>query len=224
MSFTEVVAARGDLNTLDQLTAATTSKRSRGWNKLNLVGQRFGRWVVLAEGGRTPRGQVRWRCRCDCGVEKDVDGGSLRNGKSTSCGCYRSEICQKCGQWDRGIPLGTSAKKFRFNAYRCGAKKRGLVFEISFDDFVRLIEQPCHYCGRVWSCKVILPLDYTDRSPYLCNGIDRIDNSLGYTTDNCIPCCRFCNTAKHDRTQQEFIADCVAVAEKANVAWEPDWL
>ena len=30
------------------------------------------------------------------------------------------------------------------------------------------------------------------------NGVDRYDNSVGYTIDNTRPCCKFCNSAKWD--------------------------
>lgn len=32
--------------------------------------------------------------------------------------------------------------------YREGACKRGLPFELDFDTFVNLCEQPCYYCGE----------------------------------------------------------------------------
>ena len=35
---------------------------------------------------------------------------------------------------------------------------------------------------------------------YLYNGIDRIDNKLGYIKGNMTPCCKICNHAKHDLT------------------------
>lgn len=59
-------------------------------------GDRFGRWMVLRPG--SPRGKNRirtWRVRCDCGTERDVDGPSLRTGKSTSCGCYQREVVSR---------------------------------------------------------------------------------------------------------------------------------
>lgn len=36
------------------------------------------------------------------------------------------------------------------------------------------------------------------------NGIDRQDNSIGYKTENCVPCCKFCNLAKSKFTIKEF--------------------
>ena len=58
--------------------------------KVDLTGQRFGKLVVLGEAGRYNDRSVLWNCRCDCGEQKDVGGRSLRSGKSTSCGCSKS--------------------------------------------------------------------------------------------------------------------------------------
>ena len=56
--------------------------------KIDLTGQRFGMWTVLCEGEKRGKsGSVFWTCVCDCGTRKDISGGSLRRGESTSCGC-----------------------------------------------------------------------------------------------------------------------------------------
>ncbi len=62
--------------------------------KEDLTGQRFGRWVALypVEKGKA---KYYWHCKCDCGNEKDVLTSSLKNGKSTSCGCFRKEYLHK---------------------------------------------------------------------------------------------------------------------------------
>ena len=36
------------------------------------------------------------------------------------------------------------------------------------------------------------------------NGIDRIDSNIGYTVNNCVPCCTICNHMKNDLTTDEF--------------------
>ena len=36
------------------------------------------------------------------------------------------------------------------------------------------------------------------------NGIDRINNSVGYTEKNSVPCCGTCNVAKGQMTLAEF--------------------
>ena len=58
--------------------------------KIDLTGQQFGLWTVLRAAQPTDEGflprRFQWLCRCDCGVERLVAGGSLRNGTSRSCG------------------------------------------------------------------------------------------------------------------------------------------
>jgi hypothetical protein len=39
----------------------------------------------------------------------------------------------------------------------------------------------------------------------VANGIDRVDNTKGYSVDNCVPCCRRCNVAKADMTPDQFL-------------------
>ena len=48
-------------------------------SKIDLTGQRFGRLLVLEDTQkRTGKGEVIWRCKCDCGNETEVRGGHLR--------------------------------------------------------------------------------------------------------------------------------------------------
>jgi hypothetical protein len=55
---------------------------------------------------------------------------------------------------------------------------------IIYDEFVELVIQPCFYCGVFYESKY--------------NGIDRYDNTHGYTKDNTRPCCTVCNIMKND--------------------------
>lgn len=59
--------------------------------KRNLIGQRFGRWTVIAEAQKY-RHKVLWPCRCDCGVERLVENWKMRSGGSRSCGCLRRDL------------------------------------------------------------------------------------------------------------------------------------
>ena len=75
------------------------TKGARGVSaKIDLAGQRFGRWTVLEEGGRDERGRALWRCRCDCGTEREVKGWRLREGTNRSCGCLRRETSAALGR------------------------------------------------------------------------------------------------------------------------------
>ena len=37
------------------------------------------------------------------------------------------------------------------------------------------------------------------------NGIDRVNNNIGYILNNCVACCKYCNIAKGVRTITEFL-------------------
>lgn len=68
------------------------------------------------------------------------------------------------------------------------ARVRGFVWEITRDQFANLISKPCHYCnGELAESGV---------------GLDRTDNSLGYTMSNVEPCCADCNRIKANRLTQ----------------------
>lgn len=60
---------------------------------IDLRGRRFGRLTVIKRAAQnTQNGQkAQWYCRCDCGTETVVVSGNLRNGFSTSCGCFHRE-------------------------------------------------------------------------------------------------------------------------------------
>lgn len=57
---------------------------------IDLIGQTFGRWTVLSFSKMEKR-KSYWRCKCICGTEKDISSGTLKNGNSLSCGCYKIE-------------------------------------------------------------------------------------------------------------------------------------
>lgn len=64
--------------------------------KLNLIGQRFGRLVVI-DFAPNKNNKTQWKCQCDCGNEYIGFTDSLRQGKLRSCGCLRTETAHKNG-------------------------------------------------------------------------------------------------------------------------------
>lgn len=72
-----------------------------------------------------------------------------------------------------------------YSIYKRRAKKRELVFIITEPEFVKMIQSPCYLCGKC-------------NSSSHTNGVDRIDNLVGYTTENTAPCCGECNYMKRD--------------------------
>ena len=54
---------------------------------IDIAGDRYGKLVVLRRAPHEKSGTIEWLCRCDCGTEKIVPSGSLRQGRVRSCGC-----------------------------------------------------------------------------------------------------------------------------------------
>src|SRR5208282_6935936 len=71
------------------------------------------------------------------------------------------------------------------------ARRRSQLVGLSYDDFLLLVKiRSCHYCGDS-----ILWEKFRGKATNRTN-IDRKENSLGYTLDNCVVCCYGCNRTK----------------------------
>jgi len=143
----------------------------------------------------------RWRrhylCRCQCGVEKTIQGTLLRSGNTKSCGCLVQESAR-----NRCLPHGVSSMNLVYAGYRHKAKKAGVSFMLTKEQFSRIVARNCFYCGSEVSnvCKA-----QSGSGDFAYNGIDKIDPSKGYTINNVVASCKRCNMAKSNRSQGEFI-------------------
>jgi hypothetical protein len=57
-------------------------------NFIDLSGKTFGQWLVIERVKTIKQVNPKWLCQCQCGTRKEVFGSHLRNGRSSSCGCY----------------------------------------------------------------------------------------------------------------------------------------
>lgn len=162
----------------------------------NLIGQRFGKLVATAEAGRNKKRQVLWRCQCDCGATVIRDGSTLQCYKSKSCGCARFNPRPQ----QRHAIVADAATRRSYRAYIQAAFTRGLTFTLTYDDYQRVSSAACDYCGTPPA-----QLKRTRYDVYVANGIDRIDNNIGYDASNSVPCCHRCNFMKRAMGRQEFI-------------------
>ena len=174
--------------------------------KENLLGQTFARLLVIAEAEPITK-RVAWLCRCECGNTKVVKAEELKSGGTKSCGCLNDE---KRKERAHGLyaPLikyhpseATARRVWRAN-YQDG---------ISFEDFHQISQLPCHYCGSPPnniqnSAKQDKKssISAREQGDFIYNGLDRVDSSLPHTVDNVVPCCKWCNYAKRERTATEF--------------------
>lgn len=97
--------------------------------------------------------------------------------------------------------------KSRFTDSKREAKKRGIEWGLSFEEFCSFQGLPCAYCK-----------DY--RTPETRCGLDRLDSDLGYEIGNVCPCCTDCNLMKGNRFTSEemhFIGHAVMMVKQTRV-------
>jgi hypothetical protein len=149
----------------------------------------FGNWTVIRH-VPSMGGIAHVLCRCACGTERNVQLNRIRRGASKSCGCWRIKQPQE------------SAKRSLYREYKCHAARKNRAFTLSLSQFSDLVTGLCDYCGVPPRQKKRA----RDGGYFLYNGIDRVDNSRGYETDNVVTCCETCNKAKRVMSRDDFLA------------------
>ena len=97
----------------------------------------------------------------------------------------------------RSYTYNSGLNAFYYNT-KASANKRGYTFDLSLDRVDFLSQQNCSYCGTE-------PSQVLSSFPnFKYNGIDRVDNSLGYVEGNCVPCCKLCNRMKDVLSVDDF--------------------
>ena len=94
----------------------------------------------------------------------------------------------------------SSRPEYRYYQYKRDAGRRGIEFNLTFDQFMVLWRKPCTYCTS--SIETI--------------GIDRVNNSVGYVEANIVPCCKICNKMKLDMDQSVFVSHCKKIVAVSN--------
>lgn len=63
----------------------------RGRKAIVNIGDKFGKLTVLEVAGKSKKGELIYKCKCDCGNITTVKGIHLFNGNTKSCGCIKKE-------------------------------------------------------------------------------------------------------------------------------------
>lgn len=85
----------------------------------HLVGQRFGKLMVIESTNKRINGSIVWKCKCDCGNYKEIPTHALTSGHTQSCGCLIREV--------HGKDL-TNQKFGKLTAlYPCDYKKKSTI-------------------------------------------------------------------------------------------------
>lgn len=163
----------------------------------DLTGQKQGNWTILKFlyiKGTNPV----WVCKCGCGKKRKVhsSGGKL---KSISCGCLSPR--------STGTDCNKKPESYRsefsslFSRYKKDARDRNLSFNLTRAEFVKFMEKNCYYCNQEPFQKIYYILK-DETIEVLYNGIDRVNNYIGYELDNCVTCCGKCNIIKKSITPE----------------------
>lgn len=147
---------------------------------IDLTGQRFGRLTVL-ERAWTRKGQLFWRCRCECGAVCDVQGSSLRGGRTRSCGCLHDELaCNRLLEADYYRPEQVANKCLHqvwVNMRQRCRNPRNPEFHLYGGRGIDVCaEWKDYFTFERWAVA-------SGYGPGL--SIDRIDNDSGYSPTNC---------------------------------------
>jgi len=185
---------------------------SEKYNKF--IDKKFTKWTVKSYSHKLNTGHAFMNCVCECGNEVKVRLSNLVNG--------RSKQCVPCGVLEvKRINTGKNRSEFDpvtytirrlYKRYKSDARRRKFEFNISLEFFTYYISKNCHYCALepktvtnlTAECGIIRKERYDD-GWIAYNGIDRVDPKRGYTKDNIVTCCEFCNRAKLDWTSEEFL-------------------
>ena len=152
----------------------------------DLSGKRFGHWVVI-ERAKNKGIQVLYKCRCDCGTERDVFALHLRRGTSRSCGCASRERTRELLREATTKHGGYGTRLYRLYRSmwaRCYYKKA--------DDYYRYGGRGIKLCDewngehgfenfRAWA----YANGYDEKAPYGQCTIDRINPDGNYSPENC---------------------------------------
>jgi hypothetical protein len=86
-------------------------------------------------------------------------------------------------------------KHVLYTSYKNRAEKKNIVFELDYNTFDDLKNTKCYICGK-------------EPNENHVSGIDRYDSNIGYTVENCKPCCTECNIMKNNTDYPDFIKQC----------------
>lgn len=153
---------------------------------------------VLRFDHRTKNGQAYWLCKCkSCGKEKSARLGDIYNHMIpfiTAAELYATGAL---------LPGNAGLYNYLYRRYKRSADERNLEWQLSLQDVKNLTSANCVYCGSAPS-EEALKRKFEDNRFMEFNGIDRIDNSQGYTTNNIVTSCYICNRAKSSLSQSAF--------------------
>ena len=113
--------------------------------------------------------------------------------------CSHISLCHDSeGEFNNTI--WKDSKCSTYKAYKTRAEKKILTFELTKEMFDMIRNNACFYCNK-------------ENTKTHSNGIDRADNTNGYTVENSRPCCSECNYMKGSLNEHEYIDWCKRISK-----------
>lgn len=166
---------------------------------VDLTGKTFNKLTASEYLGKNTAKNNIYKWSCLCGKEIVAEGSDVKTGKISSCGCskYEKQVNLMKEDPERG-PIYSI-----YCDYKIKAKKRKYTFNINPFIFRILVKSNCYYCGE--KPMNIRKVGRAGARTVVINGLDRVDNSIGYEESNVVPCCTICNQAKHTMPKNVFL-------------------
>lgn len=165
-------------------------------NKVDLLGQKFGKLTVIGESAKTNR-EARWLCLCECGKEKSILSSTLKNGNTRSCGCLRNIPYRWNGHEEMNGTYWNMIKSRRKN------KTFSITKEQIWEKFLSQ-DRKCAISG----VPLTFAKSYNKNRKDQTASLDRIDSSIGYILNNVQWVHKDVNIMKNALPQEKFIKWC----------------
>jgi hypothetical protein len=144
----------------------TAHSTTHGNGFIDLTGKRYGKWLVLSFHSTVNKRAI-WLCRCECGREQVVQSGNLVRGKSTQC--------RPCSRIRHGMIDTPEYGAWKHMLQRCQNP--------NVPEYHNYGGRGVTVCER-WQAFEAFYADMGAR-PSDKHWLERIDNSLGYSPENC---------------------------------------
>lgn len=200
------ISVRGDtLQTRTQSCGGPVCRHSAHQDYPN-PGDRFGMLTAVAFSHTNKKGGgLYWNFVCDCGNTVNTRWFQVKNSIIDHCGCQSLRKMVEGHVKDRDRNLNPFYDLLQ--GYKNNAHSRNLPFDLTDDQFLKLVTSNCFFCGEEPTNRkkarkrqfLEMPEDFRH------NGVDRWYSHRGYTTENCVPCCKTCNYAKRSMSGENFI-------------------
>lgn len=115
------------------------------------------------------------------------------------------EYCNNCKEKMTAKPKVESVINTIYSGYRTNANSRNISFELTKSVFTKITSQNCFYCGQEPIESDFSKGRNRTNTKFMHNGVDRLDSKVGYTIENCVPCCSMCNLMKNKFSAESFL-------------------